>query len=159
MTCTQFQPDGDFAHRLDAADELRRFRDAFEIRDPDLVYLDGNSLGRLPRRTVPILEHVIREEWGSDLIRGWAAGWFEAPERIGGKLAEILGARPHEVLISDSTSVNLFKLTMAALRARPGRKRIVSDDLNSPPTYTWSKVPPSSLITIMRLPWCRRRTG
>ncbi len=132
MSRSQFQPDREFACRLDAADELRHFRDAFEIRDPDLIYLDGNSLGRLPRRTVPILEHVIRKEWGEDLIRGWAADWFEAPQRIGGKLAQMLGARPHEVLISDSTSVNLFKLTVAALRARANRKRIVTDELNFP---------------------------
>lgn len=124
--------DPDSAGRLDATADLRQFRDAFEIRDPQLIYMDGNSLGRLPSRTARRLDAVIKDEWGRDLIRGWGAGWFEAPQRIGGKIAELVGARPGEVMISDSTSVNLFKLVVAALRARPGRTRIVSDELNFP---------------------------
>lgn len=132
MDRADFAPDRGFASRLDAADPLRHYRDAFEIPDPELIYMDGNSLGRLPRRTAQLLERVIHEEWGDDLIRAWGAGWYEAPRRIGSKVAQIVGARPHEVIVSDSTSVNLFKLVVAALRARPQRTRIVSDELNFP---------------------------
>ncbi len=132
MNHTHWESDREFAHRMDAADELRRFRDAFEIRDSNLIYMDGNSLGRLPKRTRDVLERVVEDEWGGDLIRGWGSGWYDAPQRIGAKVAQILGARPHEVIISDSTSVNLFKLVVAALRARPDRRQIVSDELNFP---------------------------
>jgi kynureninase len=132
MGHAEFKPDRDYARRLDAAADLREYRDQFEIQDPNLIYMDGNSLGRLPRRTMRRMEQVIGEEWGDDLIRAWGAGWFEAPQRIGGKVAALLGAQPHEVVISDSTSINLFKLAVAALRARPDRTRIVSDELNFP---------------------------
>jgi kynureninase len=121
-----------YARRLDADDGLRGYRDAFVIRDPDLVYLDGNSLGRLPKRTARRLETVIEDQWGEELIRSWGTDWYDAPQRIGAKVAQLLGARPEEVVISDATSVNLFKLAVAALRARPDRKRVVSDELNFP---------------------------
>ncbi|MGD9144014.1 MAG: kynureninase [Anaerolineae bacterium] len=120
------------ARRLDAADELTPFRDAFVITEPGLIYLDGNSLGRLPRQTVDRMRAVVGQEWGVDLIRGWNAGWYQAPGRIGDKLGRLLGAGPGQVVMSDSTSVNLFKLAMAALAARPARKRIVSSVLNFP---------------------------
>ncbi|MFO7171200.1 MAG: kynureninase, partial [Chloroflexota bacterium] len=120
------------ALQLDAADELAALREAFVISDPNLVYLDGNSLGRLPRRTVERLRDAVEEEWGAGLIRGWGRGWYEAPARIGDKIAPLIGAAPGQVLACDSTSVNLFKLAVAALRARPGRTRIVSDALNFP---------------------------
>ncbi|MGD9046481.1 MAG: kynureninase [Anaerolineae bacterium] len=120
------------ARRLDAADELTPFRDAFVITEPGLIYLDGNSLGRLPRQTVDRMRAVVGQEWGADLIRGWNAGWYQAPGRIGDKLGRLLGAGPGQVVMSDSTSVNLFKLAMAALAARPARKRIVSSVLNFP---------------------------
>ena len=121
-----------FARRLDAEDELASFREAFIFADPDLVYLDGNSLGRLAHRTVVRVQKAVEEEWGGELIRGWNAGWYEAPARVGEKIAQLVGARPVLVVVSDSTSVNLFKLTMAALAMRPGRERIVSDALNFP---------------------------
>lgn len=120
------------ALQLDAADELAALREAFVISDPNLVYLDGNSLGRLPRRTVERLRDAVEEEWGAGLIRGWGRGWYEAPARIGDKIAPLIGAAPGQVLACDSTSVNLFKLAVAALRARPGRTRIISDALNFP---------------------------
>ncbi len=120
------------ARHLDAADELAPFRDAFVITEPSLIYLDGNSLGRLPRRTVDRMRAVVGQEWGADLIRGWNAGWYQAPGRIGDKIGRLLGAGPGQVVMSDSTSVNLFKLAMAALAARPDRKRIVSSVLNFP---------------------------
>lgn len=120
------------ARALDAADPLSAFRDRFSITDPDLIYLDGNSLGRLPLATSARLASVISDEWGDRLVRGWNEGWFEAPERIGGKLAGLLGADADELTLADSTSVNLFKLSLAALLARPDRHTIVTDDLNFP---------------------------
>jgi kynureninase len=117
---------------LDRADPLARFRDEFVLDDPDLIYLDGNSLGRLPKRTIARVREVVEKEWGGRLIRGWNEGWFTAPERIGAKIAQLLGAAPEQVIVADSTSVNLFKLVMAALSARPDRRKIVTDDLNFP---------------------------
>jgi kynureninase len=127
-----FEPGLAFAQRLDAEDDLASFREAFVIADPDLIYVDGNSLGRLPRRTVERMRTAVEVEWGHDLIRGWNAGWYQAPARVGEKIARLVGAGPGQVLVSDSTSVNLFKLTMGALAKRPGRGRIVSDVLNFP---------------------------
>jgi kynureninase len=122
----------EYARGLDAEDELARFRKAFVLAEPDLIYLDGNSLGRLPRKTAEYLGTTISDAWGRDLIRGWNAGWYEAPSRIGDQIGRLIGAGSGQVLVSDSTSVNLFKLVMAALSLRPGRKRIVSDVLNFP---------------------------
>ncbi|MGH7268237.1 MAG: kynureninase [Candidatus Rokuibacteriota bacterium] len=124
--------DAEYARELDRGDELAAFRDAFVVEDPRLIYLDGNSLGRLPRATVERLRGAVEREWGGRLIRGWGDGWMEAPRRIGGKIARLVGAEPDEVLVADSTSVNLFKLVVGALRLRPGRTRIVTDDLNFP---------------------------
>lgn len=120
------------AESLDAADELARFRDEFVVEDPELIYLDGNSLGRLPRRSVARVAGLVEAEWGGRLIRGWGEGWMAGPQRIGAKLGRLLGAGPDEVLVADSTSVNLFKLVVAALRARPERRTVVTDDLNFP---------------------------
>ena len=127
-----FEPGLAFARQLDAEDELASSREAFVIADPDLIYVDGNSLGRLPRRTVERVRTAVEVEWGRDLIRGWNAGWYQAPARVGEKIAQLVGAGPGQVVVSDSTSVNLFKLTMTALAKRPGRGRIVSDGLNFP---------------------------
>jgi kynureninase len=123
---------GEEARRLDAADPLAGFRREFVVDDLHLIYLDGNSLGRLPRRAAARVRAGVEEEWGRRLIRAWGDGWFTAAQRIGGKLASLVGARPEEVVVADSTSVNLFKLVVAALRARPGRRVVVTDDLNFP---------------------------
>jgi kynureninase len=120
------------ARRLDAEDGLARFRREFVVAEPRLIYLDGNSLGRLPRRTVARLRAATEREWGRRLVRGWGDGWFTAAQRIGGKIAALIGARPDEVVVADSTSVNLFKLAVAALRARPERRTVVTDALNFP---------------------------
>ncbi|MBI3761565.1 MAG: kynureninase [Chloroflexi bacterium] len=120
------------ARELDRQDDLARFRDEFVIDDPDLIYLDGNSLGRLPKRTIARMREVIEKEWGGRLIRGWNEGWFTAPQRIGAKIAQLIGAQADEVILCDSTAVNFFKLVMAALEARPGRGKVVTDDLNFP---------------------------
>jgi kynureninase len=115
----------DRARALDAGDPLAGFRDRFVIDDPDLVYLDGNSLGRLPRATVDRLERTIRTEWGGELVRGWDH-WLDEPARVGELIGlGLLGARPDETIVSDSTTVNLYKLALAALVARPGRRAIV----------------------------------
>ncbi len=121
-----------FAQNLDAKDDLASYRDDFVFADPDLIYMDGNSLGRLPRQTAERVRTAVEGEWGGDLIRAWNAGWYQAPSRVGEKIAQLVGAGPGQVVVADSTSVNLFKLTMAALAMRPGRDRIVSDVLNFP---------------------------
>lgn len=117
---------------LDAEDELAPFRGRFVVDDPELIYLDGNSLGRLPRASAALARELVSEQWGQRLIRGWNDSWFGLPERVGGKIARLLGAAADEVIVADSTSVNLFKLAVAALQARPGCRRIVTDDLNFP---------------------------
>ncbi|TAK10871.1 MAG: kynureninase [Anaerolineae bacterium] len=125
----------DHARSLDAADSLAQFRARFAIPDPLLIYLDGNSLGRQPLVASALAHDLVERQWGNDLIRAWNHGWLELPERIGAKLAAILGAQPSEVILADSTSVNLFKLAVAALRARPGRTKILTDDLNFPSDF------------------------
>ncbi len=124
--------DADYARQLDRQDVLARFRDEFVIDDPDVIYLDGNSLGRLPRRCIGRMHDAIDRQWGERLIRAWGDDWIGAPQRIGAKIAQLLGAAADEVIVADSTSVNLFKLVMAALQARPGRTRVVTDELNFP---------------------------
>jgi len=121
-----------YARELDARDELAGFRGRFVITDPDLIYLDGNSLGRLPKRSAEILKHEVEEVWGKELIGGWNTGWINKPTEIGAKIAKLVGAQPDEILVTEGTSLNLFKLATAALRARDGRSRVVSDVLNFP---------------------------
>ena len=121
-----------YAATLDADDPLAELRNAFHIADPDLIYLDGNSLGRLPRATQSLVNAITTQQWGERLIRGWNEHWFYLPEQIGAKIAALIGADADEVIVADSTSINLFKLALAALKAQPGRTRIVSDDLNFP---------------------------
>jgi len=121
-----------YAQAQDEQDDLAAFRGRFVIDDPNLIYLDGNSLGRLPAKTVDRMRQLVEGEWGSRLIQGWNEGWLEAQERIGGKIAGLLGAGADEVIVADSTSLNLFKLALAALKARPERLKIITDDLNFP---------------------------
>ena len=129
---TTFSPSRSFALELDSRDELASFREQFVITDPDLFYMDGNSLGRLPKVAVERARQLVEDEWGRDLIRGWNKGWWEAPVRIGEKIARLIGAAEGQVIVSDTTSVNLYKLTMAALALRPERKRIITDTMNFP---------------------------
>ena len=128
----RFNTELDYARFLDQHDPLAEYRKAFVIDDPDVIYMDGNSLGRLPRASRDHLHEVIDAQWGMNLITSWGENWYTAPRRIGGMLAALLGAEADQVIVGDSTSVNLFKLVMAALSARKGRKRIVSDKLNFP---------------------------
>lgn len=121
-----------FAQQLDQKDPLAPFRDRFVVEDPDLIYLDGNSLGRLPKATLEHMQEAIEHQWGERLIRSWNEGWFHKPAEVGRKIAQIIGAKPGEVIVCDTTSINLFKLAVAALHARPERKTILSDTLNFP---------------------------
>ncbi len=128
----QFSTAPAYAQFLDENDPLAGFRTRFVVDDPDLIYLDGNSLGRLPRDTVARARDLLERGWGQRLIRGWNDGWIDINERVGDKIAHLLGASPGEIAIADSTSTNLYKLALAALRARLGRTKIVTDDLNFP---------------------------
>lgn len=122
----------EYARALDRDDPLGRFRSEFVITDPSMVYLDGNSLGRLPVKTLNAMEHAIREQWGEKLIQSWNEGWYTQSTRLGKKIARLIGARPDEVIVSDSTSVNLYKLAHGALKAREGKTELISDDMNFP---------------------------
>ena len=124
--------DINFANELDAKDDLAAFRNEFVIADPKLIYLDGNSLGRLPRRTVDFMKNVIENEWGDRLIRIWNDGWVNSPTELGAKIAKLVGAHADEIIITEATSINLFKLAVAALKAKNGRSKIISDTLNFP---------------------------
>lgn len=116
----------------DAGDPLRDFRQRFDL-PPDVVYLDGNSLGALPSATRQRIAHVVAQEWGAGLIRSWNdCDWIGAPRRVGDKIAGLVGAAAGEVIVADSTSANLFKLIGAALAARPGRREVLSEPGNFP---------------------------
>ena len=120
------------ARMLDQDDPLKHFRQRFVIKDPSIIYLDGNSLGRLPQKTVDHMEIAITEQWGDRLIRSWNEGWYLQSSRLGKKIAQIIGAHPDEVIVSDSTSVNLYKLAYGALKLKEERTEILSDDMNFP---------------------------
>jgi kynureninase len=115
----------DDALARDRDDPLAPFRERFVLADPALVYLDGNSLGRLPRATVERLRTAVEDEWGGRLIRGWDEGWLELPGRVGDEIGALLGAAPGQVIVADATSVCLYKLAAAALDAAGGRDDVV----------------------------------
>ena len=127
-----FQPSLEYASQLDSQDKLASFREAFIINDPDLIYLDGNSLGRLPKVAIERAKQIVEEEWGSDLIRGWNKGWWDAPARVGDKIGQLIGAAAGQVLVNDTVSINLFKLAASALTLQPNKKRIITDTFNFP---------------------------
>ena len=121
---------------LDARDPLRSLRDLFVLPD-GVIYLDGNSLGVMPKAAPERVARAVSEEWGRDLIRSWnSAGWFELPRRLGDKIAALIGAAPGEVVATDSTSINLYKVLSAALdiaaRDAPGRNIVLSERSNFP---------------------------
>lgn len=121
------------AAALDAADELAKLRERFTLPD-GVVYLDGNSLGALPATVADTTADVVRRQWGELLIRSWdESGWWTAPERIGDKIAPLVGAAPGQVTVGDSTSVNLFKALVGAARlAAPGRTELLVDAATFP---------------------------
>ncbi len=128
----QFNTDFTLAEKLDTEDPLAPYRERFVISDPNLIYLDGNSLGRLPKATVAHLRHAVEHDWGERLIRLWNDGWIDTPTDLGNQIARLIGAKPDEVLVTEATSTNLFKLAVAGLRARVDRHKIVSDVFNFP---------------------------
>ncbi len=121
----------DEARALDAADPLAAYREQFALPD-GVIYLDGNSLGVLPKATPAALADVATRQWGDRLIRSWNEGWIDAPQRIGGKIAPLIGAAADEVIIGDTTSTHLFKALVAALRANPDRHTVLSEAGNFP---------------------------
>ena len=127
-----FNPARAFAEAQDIQDPLAPYRARFVIADPNQVYLDGNSLGRPTYASLERLRRVAEEEWGRDLIRGWNKNWWEAPARIGDKIAGLVGSASGQMVACDTVSVNLFKLAAAALSLRPDRGHIVTDTLNFP---------------------------
>ncbi len=119
------------ARALDAIDPLAAYRDKFALPE-GVIYLDGNSLGALPKATPAALADVANRQWGDRLIRSWNEGWIEAPQRIGAKIAPLIGAGEDEVIIGDTTSTHLFKALVAALRSNPDRHTVVSEAGNFP---------------------------
>jgi kynureninase len=127
-----FTTDYTLAQKLDEGDVLAPFREKYVINDPDLIYLDGNSLGRLPKETVNTMRLAIEHDWGERLIRLWNDSWIHTPTDLGGQIAQLIGAQPDEVLVTEATSTNLFKLAVAGLRTCPDRHKIISDVFNFP---------------------------
>jgi kynureninase len=137
---------------LDRADPLGGCRSRFQLSN-DIIYLDGNSLGVLPVGVAARVSRLIEHEWGQGLIRSWnAAGWIDLPQRVAGKIAPLIGARAHEVLVADSTSVNLFKLLVAAARLRPDRRVLVME----PTTFPTDGYIAASVARLLdlELRWC-----
>jgi len=136
MTLAMPQKTLEHCRQRDVQDTLRELRHQFDL-PPGVIYLDGNSLGVLPRTAAARVAEVVTQEWGQGLIRSWnSAGWFDAPRRAGDKIARLVGAGPNEVVATDSTSINLFKVLSAALNmARedaPQRNTVVSERSNFP---------------------------
>jgi kynureninase len=122
----------DYVTRLDATDPLRDFPSQFVVTDPDTCYLDGNSLGRLPKRTVDRVNSFLHDEWGTWLVDGWSR-WIDAAQVVGDQLAATcLGAGPGQTLVVDTTSVNFYQLAKAVVTAYPDRRRIIVDSANFP---------------------------
>jgi kynureninase len=120
------------ALRLDLSDGLAHFKSQFFIADPEVCYLDGNSLGRIPKQTIESIQHFLTDEWGTKIVDGWA-DWVDEASRSGDLIGRsALGAAPGQVLACDTTSVNFYQLCTAALNARPNRKKIITDLANFP---------------------------
>ena len=134
MLLAQFGDPTDRATALamDAADPLAHYKSQFFISDPDLCYLDGNSLGRMPKRTIEKVNHFLTEEWGTELVDGWSH-WIDEAQSAGNLLGRAtLGAAEGQTLVQDTTSVNFYQLCVAAIKARPGRKTVIIDSSNFP---------------------------
>ncbi|MDA3018566.1 MAG: aminotransferase class V-fold PLP-dependent enzyme [Actinomycetota bacterium] len=124
--------DREYALSLDENDPLRGFKSLFMITDPEMCYLDGNSLGRLPLATVSAVNEFMTGEWGAEVVTGWSH-WVDEAQPTGDLLGRAtLGAAPGQVLVCDTTSVNFYQLALAAINARPGRKTIITDAANFP---------------------------
>ena len=126
------EPTRDDAAALDRVDDLAAFRELFVLPD-GVIYLDGNSLGPVPKAAKPRVLEVLEREWGQSLIRSWTEhGWIDLQHRVGAKIGRLIGAAPDTTVVADSTSVNLFKLLAAALDQRPGRMVILTEAGNFP---------------------------
>ncbi|CAB4591468.1 unannotated protein [freshwater metagenome] len=124
--------DREYALELDRNDPLAHFRERFLITDPNLCYLDGNSLGRLPHKTITAVSDFLTNEWGREVVTGWGH-WVDEAQPAGDLLARsVLGAGPGQTLVCDTTSVNFYQLCLAAINSRPGRKTIITDAANFP---------------------------
>ena len=124
--------DREYALELDKNDPLAHFKSQFVITDPEMCYLDGNSLGRLPKATITSINDFMNKEWGPEVVTGWSH-WVDEAQPTGDLLGEAaLGAAPGQVLVCDTTSVNFYQLCLAAIHARPGRKTIITDAANFP---------------------------
>jgi kynureninase len=124
--------DREYALELDKNDPLAHFKSRFVITDPEMCYLDGNSLGRLPKSTITAITDFMNKEWGPEVVTGWSH-WVDEAQPTGDSLGEAaLGAAAGQVLVCDTTSVNFYQLCLAAIHARPGRKTIITDAANFP---------------------------
>ena len=124
--------DREYALELDRNDPLAHFKSQFVVGDPEICYLDGNSLGRLPKATVVAINSFMVDEWGPEVVTGWGH-WVDEAQPTGDLLgAAALGAGPGQVLVCDTTSINFYQLCLAAINARPGRKTIITDAANFP---------------------------
>jgi kynureninase len=124
--------DREYAEELDKKDPLAHFKSQFVVGDPTMCYLDGNSLGRLPKATITAINDFMTKEWGPEVVTGWSH-WVDEAQPTGDLLGEAaLGAAAGQVLVCDTTSVNFYQLCLAAIHARPGRKTIITDAANFP---------------------------
>jgi kynureninase len=124
--------DREYALELDKNDPLAHFKSQFVVSDPEMCYLDGNSLGRLPKATITSINEFMTKEWGPEVVTGWSH-WVDEAQPTGDLMGEAaLGAAPGQVLVCDTTSVNFYQLCLAAIHARPGRKTIITDAANFP---------------------------
>ena len=119
------------AETLDKTDPLKRFKDKF-VANPSLIYLDGNSLGKLPVKTIETSANIVENQWGNRLIRSWNEHWIDLSKDIATKIAKIVGAQPDEIFVGDTTSLNLYKLLFASLAYQKDKSEIITDDLNLP---------------------------
>ena len=119
------------AEALDNTDSLKSFKDKF-VADPSLIYLDGNSLGKLPIKTIETTANIVENQWGKNLIRSWNEHWMDLSKDIATKIAKIVGAQPDEIFVGDTTSLNLYKLLFASLTLQKEKTEIITDDLNFP---------------------------
>ncbi|MGN6608010.1 MAG: aminotransferase class V-fold PLP-dependent enzyme, partial [Jatrophihabitans sp.] len=124
-------PDRSDAVAADAADPLAPVRERFDLPD-GVIYLDGNSLGALPRHVSDRVADAVTRQWGTDLITSWNRGWWELPQRVGDRIGRLVGAAPGQVLCGDSTTVQLFQALTALARLRPDRRVLVTDGGNFP---------------------------
>ena len=119
------------AVKLDKADPLASYQKHFKKPDK-VIYLDGNSLGMMPKEVPQLTNEVVAEQWGKELIDGWNNHWLDLNERVEGKIARLLNANKTEVFVGDSTSINLYKLTKALIQTNQFSNHLISDNLNFP---------------------------